>query len=61
VETHVDGKEEYICFTKLTGYGKQICKKIPSVESRLYYTYIKPMSLVAYKVIFQDVNSFQTS
>jgi hypothetical protein len=60
VETHVDGKEEFICFTKFTGYDKQICEKIPSFESGLYYTYIKSMSLVAYKVIFQDVNSFQT-
>jgi hypothetical protein len=42
------------------GYGKQICEKIPSFESGLYYTYIKPISLIAYKVIFQDENSFQT-
>jgi hypothetical protein len=52
VETHVYGKEEFIYFTKLMGHSKQICEKISSIESGLYYTYIKPLSLVAYKVIF---------
>jgi hypothetical protein len=33
--------------------------KNPSLEYGLYYTYIKPISFVAYKVIFQKVNSFQ--
>ena len=60
VETHVDNKEEFIFFTRLTGSNKQVCEKIPSLESGLYYTYIKPISNVAYKVIFQNVNSFQT-
>lgn len=31
VETHVDNKEEFILFTKLTGFGKQVCEKIPSL------------------------------
>ena len=60
VETHVDNKEEFIFFTRLTGSNKQVCEKIPSLESGLYYTYIKPISNVAYKVIFQNVNSFHT-
>jgi hypothetical protein len=33
--------------------------KIPSLEYGLYFTYIKPISFVAYKVIFRNVNSFQ--
>jgi peptide/histidine transporter 3/4 len=52
VETHADNKEEFILFTKLTGCGKQVCEKIPSLQSGLYYTYIKPISHVTYKVIF---------
>jgi hypothetical protein len=56
METYVDNKEEFILFTKLTGFGKQVCEKIPSLQSRLYYT----LSHVAYKIIFQNVNSFQT-
>ena len=28
LETHVDNKEEFLLFTKLTGYGKQICEKL---------------------------------
>jgi hypothetical protein len=33
--------------------------KIPSLDFRLHYIYIKPIFFVAYKVIFQNVNSFQ--
>ncbi|KAJ1265267.1 hypothetical protein BS78_08G065200 [Paspalum vaginatum] len=60
VETYEENNEEYLLFTKLIGNGKQICEKIPSLESGLYYTYIKPNNYVAYKVIFQNVNAFQT-
>jgi hypothetical protein len=60
IETHEDNKEEYLLFTKDNGYGKQIFEKIPSLSSGLYYTYIKPVAHVAYKVIFQNVNAFQT-
>ena len=28
VETYIDNKEEFLLFTKLTGYGKQICEKL---------------------------------
>ena len=31
VKTHMDNKEELLLFTKLTGYGKQICEKISSL------------------------------
>jgi hypothetical protein len=60
IETHEDNKEEYPLFTKDNGYGKQIFEKIPSLLSGLYYTYIKPVAHVVYKVIFQNVNAFQT-
>jgi len=59
VEKHEDNKEEFLLFTKLTGYGKQICEKISSLQTGLYFTYIKPIEHVAYKIIFQDVNAFQ--
>ena len=58
VETHMDNKDEFLLFTKLTGYGKQICEKISSLQTGLYFTYIKPIKHVAYKIIFQDVDSF---
>jgi peptide/histidine transporter 3/4 len=38
VETHMDNKEEFLLFTKLTGYGKQICEKISSLQTGLYFT-----------------------
>ena len=56
-ETHMDNKEEFLLFTKLTGYGKQICEKISSLQTGLYFTYIKPIEHVAYKIIFQDVDT----
>jgi hypothetical protein len=59
VETHMDNKEEYLFLTKLTGYGKQICEKISSLQTGLYFTYIKPVKHVAYKIIFQDVDTFR--
>ena len=60
IETHEDNKEEYLLFTKDYRYGKQVLEKIPSLSSGLYYTYIKPVEHVAYKVIFQNVDAFQT-
>jgi hypothetical protein len=59
VETYEENKEEYLLLTKPTEYGKQICEKILTLESGLYYTYIKPIEHVAYKVIFQNVDAFQ--
>jgi len=55
----MDNKEEFLLFTKLTGYGKQICEKISSIQTGLYFTYIKPIEHVTYKIIFQDVDTFQ--
>jgi hypothetical protein len=59
VETHQGNKEEFLLFTKLTKFGKQICEKISSLQTGLYYTYIKPIEHVAYKVIFQDIDTFR--
>jgi hypothetical protein len=55
----MDNKEEFLFFTKLTRYGKQICKKITSLQTGLYFTYIKPIEHVADKIIFQDVDTFR--
>jgi hypothetical protein len=60
VETHVENKEEFLLITKDHGYGKETHEKVPSLQSGLYYTYIKPIAHLAYKVIFQNVNAFQT-
>ena len=60
IETHEDNKEEFLLFTKDYGYGKQVLEKIPSLSPGLYYTYIKPIEHVTYKVIFQNINAFQT-
>jgi hypothetical protein len=38
VETHEENKEEYLLFTKDTGYDKQIVENIPSFPCGLYYT-----------------------
>jgi hypothetical protein len=59
IETHDENQEEFLFLTKQNKYGKRICEKIPSLTSRLYYTYIKTITHVAYKVIFQNVDPFQ--
>jgi hypothetical protein len=56
---HMKKIKKNIYFLPNLLYGKQICEKIPTLESRLYYTYIKPIEHVAYKVIFQNVDAFQ--
>jgi len=60
VETHADSNEEFLLITEDHGYGKETLEKVPPLPSRLYYTYIKLVPHVAYKVIFQNVNTFQT-
>jgi hypothetical protein len=60
VETHKENNEEFLLLTKDTGYGKQTLEKVPSLPSGLYYTYIKLVLHVAYKVIFQNVDAFKT-
>ena len=60
IETNHQNNEEFLLITKDNGYGRDILERIPSTSSRLYYSYIKPVQHVAYKVIFQIVNVFQT-
>jgi hypothetical protein len=50
--THEDNKEEFLLITKSFGYGHEVLERISSTPSGLYYTYIKPVPHVAYKVIF---------
>ena len=60
IETHHQNNEEFLLITKDNGYGRDTLERIPSTSSGLYYSYIKPVQHVAYKVIFQNVNAFQT-
>jgi hypothetical protein len=60
VETHEEYKEDFLLLIKDTGYCKQILEKIPSLPSGIYYTYIKSVPHVAYKIIFQNINTFLT-
>jgi hypothetical protein len=59
VETHEENNE-FLLLTKDVGYDKQTLIKVPSLPYGLYYTYIKPVPHVAYKVIFQNVDAFKT-
>jgi hypothetical protein len=49
---HKDNKEEFLLITKSSGYGHKVLERIHSTPSGLYYTYIKHVSHIAYKVIF---------
>ncbi|KAJ1283953.1 hypothetical protein BS78_03G166800 [Paspalum vaginatum] len=60
IETHDDNNEEFLLITKNSKYGAQTIEKISSFPSGLYYAYIKPVPYIAYKVIFQNVDTFQT-
>jgi hypothetical protein len=60
VETYEENKEEFLLFTKDIRQGKETLEKVPSLPCGLYCTYIKPVPYVAYKVIFQNVDTFQT-
>jgi hypothetical protein len=55
IETHDENQEEILFLTKPNKYGKRICEKIPSLTSGLYYTYIKTIAHVAYKVFFSKM------
>jgi hypothetical protein len=58
--THEDNKEEFLLITKSSGYDHEVLERIPSTQIGLYYTYIKLVPYVAYKVIFQNVDTFST-
>jgi hypothetical protein len=52
IVTHEENNKESLLVTKITGDGYDILERIPFLPSGLYYTYIKLISYVAYKVIF---------
>jgi hypothetical protein len=59
IVTHEENNKESLLITKTNGDGYDILERIASLPSELYYTYIKPIPHVAYKVIFQSVDAFQ--
>jgi hypothetical protein len=59
IVTHEENKKESLLITKTNGDGYDILDRIPFLPSRLYYTYIKHVPHAAYKVIFQNVDTFQ--
>jgi hypothetical protein len=58
--THEGNKEKSLLITKYSGYGHEVLEKIPSTPSGLYYIYIKHIPHAAYKVIFQNIDTFMT-
>jgi uncharacterized protein YbaR (Trm112 family) len=52
IVTHEENNEESLLINKTNGDGYDILETIPSLPSELYYTYIKSVSHIAYKVIF---------
>jgi hypothetical protein len=52
VVTHEENNEEFLHIIKKNGDGHDILERIPSLSPGLYYTYIKPVPHIAYKVIF---------
>jgi hypothetical protein len=58
IETCDENNEEFLLITKNNRYGKVTLEKVSSLSSGLYYTYLKPVQHVAYKVIFLYVNAF---
>jgi hypothetical protein len=59
IVTHEKNNKESLLITKTNRDGYDILERIPSLPSRLYYTYIKYVIQVAYKVIFHNVDVFQ--
>jgi hypothetical protein len=60
VITHEENNEKFLHIIKKNGDDRDILKRIPYLPYRLYYTYIKRVSHIAYKVIFQNVDAFTT-
>ena len=60
IENHNNNNNEYLFITKNEGHAKQMLEKISVLSTRLYFTYIKPVQRVAYKIIFQNLDVFKT-
>jgi hypothetical protein len=58
VITHEKNNEEFLHVIKKNGDSHDILKRMHSLPSGLYYTYIKLVPHVAYKVIFQNIDAF---
>jgi hypothetical protein len=58
IVTHEENNKESL-ITKTNGDGYDILERIHSLPSGLYYTYIKHVPHVTYKVIFQNADAFQ--
>jgi hypothetical protein len=52
IVTHEENNKESLLNTKIIGDGYDILERIPLLPSGLYYTYIKHVPHVVYKVIF---------
>jgi hypothetical protein len=59
IVTYEENNKESLLIIKTNGDGYDILQRIPSLLSRLYYIYIKPIPHDAYKVIFHNVDAFQ--
>jgi hypothetical protein len=60
VITHEENNKEFLHIIKKHRDSHDILERILSLPSGLYYTYIKLIPHVAYKVIFQNVDAFTT-
>jgi hypothetical protein len=52
IVTYEENNKEFILITETNRDDYDILERIPFLPSELYYTYIKPVPHVAYKVIF---------
>jgi hypothetical protein len=52
VMTHEENNDEFLLITKSNGDGHDILERVPSLKSGLYYTYIKLVPHIVYKVNF---------
>jgi hypothetical protein len=59
IVTHEENNKKSLLVTKTNEDGYDILERIPSLLSGLYYTYIKLIPHVAYKVIFQNVDALK--
>jgi hypothetical protein len=57
---HEKNNKKFLHIIKKNGDGHDILKRISSLPSGLYYIYIKIVSHVTYKIIFQNVDAFTT-
>jgi hypothetical protein len=59
IVTYEENNEESLLITKTNIDGYDILERISSLSYVLYYTYIKPVPNIVYKVNFYNVDAFQ--